>query len=67
MYFNHNNFIFAGQWDGIYRKTDGNALWELSSNGLPANFAVTNLKVFDDILVISTAERKLKEGMTTKK
>jgi photosystem II stability/assembly factor-like uncharacterized protein len=64
---NHNSFILAGQWDGIYRKTNGNVMWELSSKGLPTKFAVTNLKAFNDILVISTSERKLKGGMTTEK
>ncbi|MDX2301813.1 MAG: hypothetical protein NW226_03390 [Microscillaceae bacterium] len=64
---NHNNLILAGQWDGIYKKTNNNTMWELSSNGLPTKFAVTNLKAFNDILVISTSERKLKEGMTTEK
>lgn len=63
----HNNLILAGQWDGIYKKTNNNTMWELSSNGLPTKFAVTNLKAFNDILVISTSERKLKEGMTTEK
>jgi ligand-binding sensor domain-containing protein len=64
---NHNTIIFAGQWDGIYRKNINNSKWESSSNGLPTNFAVTNLKAFNDILVISTSERKLKNGMTTEK
>lgn len=64
---NHNNLILAGQWEGIYRKTNVNTIWELSSKGLPAKFAVTNLKTFNDILVISTSERKLKEGLTTEK
>lgn len=64
---NHNNLILAGQWDGIYRKTNGSTMWELSNKGLPTKFAVTNLKAFNDILVISTSERKLKDGMTTEK
>ncbi len=64
---NHNNLVLAGQWDGIYKKTNNNTMWELSSNGLPTKFAVTNLKAFNDILVISTSERKLKESMTTEK
>jgi photosystem II stability/assembly factor-like uncharacterized protein len=64
---NHNDLILAGQWDGIYKKTNSSTLWELSSKGLPTKFAVTNLKAFNDILVISTSERKLKEGMTTEK
>lgn len=63
----HNNLILAGQWDGIYTKTNGNTMWELSSKGLPEKFAVTNLKAFNDILVISTSERKLKEGITIEK
>jgi ligand-binding sensor domain-containing protein len=64
---NHNHTILAGQWDGIYKKNNGNTIWELSSEGLPTKFAVTNLKAFNDILIISTSERKLKEGMTTDK
>jgi ligand-binding sensor domain-containing protein len=64
---NHDNTILAGQWDGIYRKNKITKLWELASNGLPPNFAVTNLKVFDKILVISTSERKLKQEMDTQK
>jgi len=64
---NHNDLILAGQWDGIYKKTNDNTMWELSSKGLPTKFAVTNLKMFNDILVISTSERKLKERMTTEK
>jgi photosystem II stability/assembly factor-like uncharacterized protein len=64
---NHNNLILAGQWDGIYKKTNNETNWELSSQGLPTKFAVTNLKAYNDILIISTSERKLKEGMTTEK
>jgi ligand-binding sensor domain-containing protein len=63
----HYDLTFAGQWDGIYRRTNGNNLWELSSKGLPTKFAVTNLKAFNDILVISTSERKMKEVMTKEK
>jgi hypothetical protein len=64
---NHNNLILAGQWDGIYKKTNNLTKWELSSQGLPTKFAVTNLKAYNDILIISTSERKLKEGMTIEK
>jgi hypothetical protein len=64
---NFNNLVLAGQWDGIYKRTNGNTIWELSSKGIPEKFAVTNLKVFKDILVISTSERKLKEALTTEK
>lgn len=53
----HNkNAVFAGQWDGIYKK-DSNNIWKLSSSGLPAKFAVTNLIAFQNMLVISTSER----------
>lgn len=62
-----NEFVYAGQWDGVYRKNSNNMNWELSSNGLPLKFAVTNLKVFKNILVVSTSERKLKEGTTIEK
>lgn len=64
---NHNNFILAGQWDGVYKKTNNETMWKLSSQGLPTKFAVTNLKAYNNILIISTSERKLKEGMTTEK
>lgn len=64
---NHNDFILAGQWDGMYRKTNDNTMWELSSKGLPANFAITNLQAINNIVVITGSESKLKEGMTTEK
>jgi hypothetical protein len=63
----HDKKVFAGQWDGVYKKNSLNKLWEKSSSGLPSNFAVTNLKAFENILIISTSERKLKEGMTIEK
>jgi ligand-binding sensor domain-containing protein len=62
-----NGMVFAGQWDGIYSKTAYDSTWKQSSTGLPANFAVTNLKSFHGILVITTSERKLKTGLTTAK
>lgn len=64
---NQNNIIFAGQWDGIYSKTRFSSTWRLSNKGIPEKFAVTNLKSFNGVLVISTSERKLKSGMTTGK
>jgi hypothetical protein len=64
---NYNNIVFAGQWDGIYRKTNDSDKWEFSGKGLPSNFAVTNLKAINNILVISTSERKLKEGIIIEK
>jgi hypothetical protein len=57
---NYNNKIFAAQWDGVYKKNTLTDFWELYSNGLSPKFAVTNLCVFNKILVISTSERKLK-------
>jgi hypothetical protein len=57
---NQNNVAVAGQWDGVYSKTDFDFKWKKSSKGLPSNFAVTNLKSFNGILVITTSERKLK-------
>lgn len=63
----HNDVVFAGQWDGVYRKTNSDTQWKRSSNGLPADFAATNLKAYNGILVITTSERKLKAGMTTEK
>jgi hypothetical protein len=57
---NQNGTLFAGQWDGIYKKTGPFDTWVSSSKGLPDGFAATNMKSFKGILVISTAERKLK-------
>ena len=54
----HKNILLAGQWDGIYKKNYGDPFWKLSNTGLPSNFAVTNLKAFESILVISSSERK---------
>ncbi len=57
---NQNSTLLAGQWDGIYKKRSPLDTWVLSSKGLPKGFAVTNMKSFKGILVVSTAERKLK-------
>jgi hypothetical protein len=57
---NYDGNIFAGQWDGVYKKSSNDTFWKLSSNGLPTNYAVTNMKLFNEIVVISTSERKLK-------
>lgn len=64
---NQNNLLFAGQWDGVYKKTKLSYRWQQSSNGLPESFAATNLKVFNGVLVITTAERKLHKNMATEK
>lgn len=59
----YGNTLYAAQWDGVYRKTGKSTRWNLSGAGLPANFAVTNLLLWQDVLVISTSVRKLQEGM----
>ncbi len=57
---NQNEVLFAGQWDGVYKKTNQDFEWKKSSTGLPDNFAATNMKAFNGVMVITTAERKLK-------
>ena len=61
------NAVFAGQWDGVYRKDISSEDWKFSSNGLPDKFAATNFKSYNGILIISCSERKLSAGMTTEK
>lgn len=63
----NNNAIFAGQWDGVYRKDSSLEDWKYSSNGLPSTFAATNITSYNGILVISCSERKTKAGITTEK
>ncbi len=63
----NENVVFAGQWDGVYRKDGSSGEWKLSSNGLPNKFAITNIKAFNGLLVSAGSERKLKTGMTTEK
>ena len=58
--------IFVGQWDGIYKKQTLTG-WTYSSAGLPSKFAVTEMKIYQNILVIGCSERKLRKGMTTDK
>lgn len=53
---NHHEILFAGQWDGVYRKTKHDKKWMKSNNGLPSNLAVLNLKAFHHILVVSISE-----------
>jgi len=52
--------LFAGQWDGVYSKVVTKDSWKSSSTGLPIKFAATNLKVFKDIMVVSTAKSERK-------
>jgi ligand-binding sensor domain-containing protein len=64
---NENNTLFAGQWNGVYRKTNFSNTWISSSKGLPEKYAATNLKSIHGILVITTSERKLKTEMKPEK
>lgn len=61
------NTVFAGQWDGIYKKTIPDKDWKPSSKGLPTKFAVTNLIAYNGILVITASEGKLRAGVTIEK
>lgn len=63
----NGNAVLAGQWDGVYRKDNANEVWKHSSSGLPHKFAITNMQVYNGIIVVSGSERKLREGMTTDK
>lgn len=63
----NGNSVFAGQWDGVYRKDNADENWKLSSSGLPDKFAITNMQVYNGIIVVSGSERKLRTGMTTDK
>lgn len=62
-----DNRLLAGQWDGVYRKDKATEKWILSGNGLPEELAITNMQVFQGIIVVSGSERKLRAGMTTDK
>lgn len=62
-----DNTHLAGQWDGVYRKDKETENWKFSGTGLPEKFAVTNMKSYNDIIVVSGAERNLKSGLTTDK
>lgn len=56
--------LFAGQWDGVYRKDSGEGQWTLSGKGLPAHFSAIHLSVFKDLLIVGCAARKLRPGVT---
>lgn len=62
----NGNSVFAGQWDGIYRK-DSQKNWKLFGNGLPEKLAINNMKLYKGIIVVSGSERRLKTGMNTDK
>lgn len=59
---NHQNMLFAGQWDGVYCKPPFGSTWMLSNKGIPEKFAATNLKSFKGILVVTTSKRKLNQN-----
>jgi photosystem II stability/assembly factor-like uncharacterized protein len=61
-----DNVVFVGQWDGVYKKTSSTG-WVFSSIGLPSKFAVTEMKIYQNIIIIGCSERKLRKGMTTDK
>ena len=61
----NGNSVFAGQWDGVYRKDNVNDIWRYYSNGLPNKLAITNMKLYKGIIVVSGNERGLRKGMTT--
>ena len=63
----NGNAVFAGQWDGVYKKNNADEAWKHSSSGLPGKFAITNMQVYNGIIVVSGSERKLRTGMTTDK
>jgi ligand-binding sensor domain-containing protein len=68
-----DNIVFAGQWDGVYKKETSSHLmnlnhaWKSSNKGLPAKFAVTEMKSYRHIIVIGCSERKLRNGVTVNK
>jgi photosystem II stability/assembly factor-like uncharacterized protein len=61
----NGNSVFAGQWDGIYRKDSPDENWKLFSNGLPEKLAINNMKLYNGIIVVSGSERRLKKGLNT--
>jgi ligand-binding sensor domain-containing protein len=53
--------VLAGQWDGVYRRDENSQEWKNYGIGLPVDFALTNMKVHDDFIVVSGS------GMTSGK
>ena len=49
------NTVLAGQWDGVYVKTDSQG-WKLSNKGLPFNFPVLELVITTDIIVAGSSQ-----------
>jgi ligand-binding sensor domain-containing protein len=46
--------IFVAQWDGVYKRERANK-WISTSKGLPKKFPVTDLVIFNDILIASSS------------
>jgi ligand-binding sensor domain-containing protein len=65
-----DHVVLVGQWDGVYKRAaleKPKGVWEFSSKGLPSNFAVTEMKIYKNIIVIGCSERRLRKGMTINK
>jgi len=50
-----NNTLLAGQWDGVYSKTDSQG-WKLSNEGLPAKFPVLELTSIDNLTIAASSQ-----------
>ncbi|QGY46767.1 hypothetical protein GM418_24845 [Maribellus comscasis] len=61
----NGNSVFAGQWDGVYKREMADENWKSYSSGLPEKLAITNMKSYNGIIVASGSERGLKKGMNT--
>lgn len=59
--------VFAGQWDGVYRKDNANEYWKSYSHGLPEKFAINNMNLYKGIIVVSGSERRLNRGLNSDK
>lgn len=49
------NTVLAGQWDGVYVKTDSQG-WKISTSGMPKDFPVLELVVSGDIIVAGSSQ-----------
>ncbi|WP_277485680.1 hypothetical protein [Catalinimonas alkaloidigena] len=61
------NSVFAGQWDGVYRKDNAHGAWKSYSEGLPEKFALTNMTSYMEMIIVSGNERRLSPGISTNK
>ena len=48
--------VFAGQWDGVYRRDEQKQHWENYGSGLPPKFALTNMKLYNGFIIVSGSE-----------